>query len=187
MKKFLSIMLALAMVMSLSVTAFAADMDLSEGNGSEQVVVKGEYVKGDNVYAVQLEWGSLEFTYTEAGLTYFDTNSNIWQTSGEGTWATTTPGTSDIITCTNLSSQAMGFYLTFTGDSGKGVSATFTGAGIDTMGNFSLPAAVNGSAAPSMTATVVPSYDGTGTFNTQTTMSQMGYITVTVAPDTALG
>ena len=64
MKKFLSIMLALVMIMNFSVMAFAADFTSVPANDTQDVIVKTTSdTKADKVYKVTVEWDSLTFEY----------------------------------------------------------------------------------------------------------------------------
>lgn len=76
MKKLIAAILALVMVMSLSVTAFAAETVGQTGsqtvgqNGSQNISVTAKYsdtVTTPDVYSVDITWDSMTFTYSEAG------------------------------------------------------------------------------------------------------------------------
>ena len=65
MKKIISLILAMVMVLSLSVTAFAAELD--GANKSEDIDVSAKYVDGvtgGTVYSVDVSWGAMEFRLT---------------------------------------------------------------------------------------------------------------------------
>ena len=77
MKKILTLMLSLALLCVMAVPAMAADT-IDRKGGSTSADVKGTYVPGSGtatVYSVDIAWGSLEFTYTDAdgNFTGFDT------------------------------------------------------------------------------------------------------------------
>ena len=68
MKKILTLMLSLALLCVMAVPAMAADT-IDRKGGSTSADVKGTYVPGSGtatVYSVDIAWGSLEFTYTDA-------------------------------------------------------------------------------------------------------------------------
>ena len=66
MKKTLSIILALVIALSLSVTAFAATND---GTSDTEITVNGSFVSGtaaDEKISVDIVWDAMDFTYTAA-------------------------------------------------------------------------------------------------------------------------
>lgn len=69
MKKLFAILMAVAMLCTLSVNAFAAELSSDKIKGDTSKNVTANYVEGtesDAVYLVEITWGSLEFTYTTA-------------------------------------------------------------------------------------------------------------------------
>lgn len=88
MKKVLTIFLSLALLSMASVTAFAASPITSEG-GSDSANVKGTYVAGSagaSVYSVDITWGSMEFTYTDASTGTWDPQTHEYVGSVEAAW-----------------------------------------------------------------------------------------------------
>ena len=88
MKKILSLILALALVMSLGVTAFAAELNDETTAGSKDVTAS--YVAGDSgkkVYLVDIVWGSLEFTYTDASEGTWDPETHTYDGTSEAKWS----------------------------------------------------------------------------------------------------
>lgn len=106
MKKIFSVLLAVAMLCTMSISAFAATVDTTGSETSKDLQVK--YVENtdkQDAYAASITWGSMEFTYTSGGQ-YWDTNTMTWKDSGNaGTWSNST------ITIKNKSSQ--GISVTF--------------------------------------------------------------------------
>lgn len=67
MKKIFAVILTLALLSMATVTAFADNIDTIGESGSAEV--KGTYAAGGSsatVYSVDITWGSMEFTYTDA-------------------------------------------------------------------------------------------------------------------------
>ena len=87
MKKILSLVLALALVMSLGVTAFAAEI-----NGDNSKDVTANYQAGETsqkVYLVDIIWGSMEFTYTDASEGTWDPETHTYTGTAEAAWSCT--------------------------------------------------------------------------------------------------
>ena len=82
MKKIITLLMALAMVMSLSVTAFASDL-----GGSKDVTAKYERSESEQpIYNVDLNWGDLTFTYTETTTKVWNPETHTYDTTTTGSW-----------------------------------------------------------------------------------------------------
>lgn len=118
MKKFLAMLLALTMVLSLSVTAFAADNEATADAKSENkatIDVTGKYKEGyvyaDTVISVDVAWDSMEFVYASKGYEgEWNPIDHTYKNDNSGDWV---KKTSDI-TVTNHSNAAVNANLTFT-------------------------------------------------------------------------
>ena len=93
MKKLSAAVLALAMAMSLCVTAFATEpqspstIESVTGNNSLAINVKGSVTGNaadENVYSVKIEWGAMTFTFKTADGAKWDPESHTYKTSGTG-------------------------------------------------------------------------------------------------------
>ncbi len=144
MKKIISLALSLALVLNLSITAFAADL-----GGSQDVTAKYEKTEIDSgdIHSVDLQWGNLTFTYSE-------TTTKTWN-PGTHTYDTTVTGgswdkTESTIKVTNHSNVAVDVAMSVTPVAGTGVNVTLTG------GNATLAAGEVGNVdgAASVTGTV---------------------------------
>ena len=65
MKKTVTILLALVLILTMSTNAFAATIE--SNSGSQDIDVNAKYVDGVSVptrYSVDVTWGAMEFTYT---------------------------------------------------------------------------------------------------------------------------
>lgn len=86
MKKFVSLALALLMVLALGVTVFAAP---SVTNGTQDVTATYEEGTDETVvYSVVLEWSVSEFKYTKGNKTW-DASSRDYKSVAGGTWSGT--------------------------------------------------------------------------------------------------
>lgn len=109
MKKALSLILALAMVMSLAITAFAAETIAPSGNNGS-MDVGADYVAGSNVNAgeitaVTLTWTAVNPKFTDGNTTYtWDAQNHKYVANkANGSWA----NGSFTVTVTNHSNVAI--------------------------------------------------------------------------------
>ena len=180
MKKILSIVLALVMVFALSTTAFAAGAKTDEGLGlvessnNVDVIIDSTTVENITaVYYVDVEWESLDFTYT------FDkTVDNVWDPEthtytvadgedGNANW----DKTSATITVTNHSNEAVAIAAT--------APAAMNGVTTSVTAGFDLPSAVGYAVdAAEITDTFTVSIDGIPTVEENFTI---GAVTVTIS------
>ena len=166
MKKIITLLMALAMVMSLSVTAFASDL-----GGSKDVTAKYERSESEQpIYNVDLNWGDLTFTYTETTTKVWNPETHTYDTTTTGSW----DKTETAITVTNHSNVSVDVAMSVTPVDGTGVDVSLTG------GSATLAAGVEGdvSGAASVTGTLKIS----GTPNDTVTEAgvKVGEITVTI-------
>lgn len=92
MKKLVSLVLALVLVMALSITVFAAQSPLnSQGAGNYQIEVTGKYTEGgaaDDMICVDISWGAMDFTYVAGKKEWNPSTHEAVDT--EGGWTSTT-------------------------------------------------------------------------------------------------
>lgn len=167
MKKILSLVLALVMLMSLATTAFAV------GTGSHTGVVKGKYAGGTttpDVVSVDISWGAMEFTYTEGGTNDWNSADHSYTDNGTSGWT----ASGNTVKVTNHSNVDVDVSFAFAAETGYSVTGTFD------VTSDTLAAGVEGkyNEADSVTATLTLA----GSLaNTVTALTKIGNITVTVA------
>ena len=108
MKKIFAVLLAALMLMSLSVTAFAAELPADATDDAKSKDVTAEYVGATPsavVHKVDIEWGSMEFTYTAASEGTWDPESHTYTGATEAKW-TYTEGANEV-KVTNHSNAAV--------------------------------------------------------------------------------
>lgn len=124
MKKLVSLTLALALILSLSATAFASDL-----GGSQDVTAKYEKTETeDPIHSVELNWGDLTFTYSETSKKTWNPNTHTYDTETTGNWDKTEAN----ITVINHSNVKVAVAMSLKAVEGTGVEVQLTG-GNDTL------------------------------------------------------
>ena len=142
MKRIITLLMVLAMVMSLSITALASDL-----GESKDVTAKFEKNESEQpIYNVDLNWGNLTFTYTETVEKVWNPDTHTYDTTTTGSW----DKTESTVTVTNHSNVSVAVSMSVTPAQGTGVDVSLTG------GNATLAAGEVGNVdgAASVTGTV---------------------------------
>lgn len=172
MKKLFATIIALAMVLSMSVTAFAAEGSVTgQGAGDKTIDVTAKYDKStstETVYNVDIKWDSMTFTYTESGTKVWNPATHTYTTSKTSGWDKTEAN----VTVTNHSNASVDVSVEYAPVAGTGVSGAVTN------GSATLAAGVEGKPdeADSMTATLTIS----GTPNSTVTEDGVKIGTITI-------
>lgn len=173
MKKTISVLLTLVLMFSLSVTAFAANVDSSPA--SESADVNATYVAGSSggvVFSVDIEWTAMNFTYQAAGQPVWDPESHSYSDAVPASWSG-----SGTVTITNHSNTALDVTPSYTMDSGyEATTLTFTADGEAIDGSVVVGSAADTNAAVKKVITVTP-----GGSLASTADGKIGTVTVTVA------
>lgn len=100
MNKIVPILLAFVLILTMSITAFAATIESSLG--SQDIDVNAKYVDGVSAptrYSVYVTWGAMKFTYTVSGTKTWDPETHTYTTSTQPAWT----ASGNTITVTNHS------------------------------------------------------------------------------------
>ena len=171
MKKMLSLILALALMLSLAIPAFAASTN-EGGNTSIDVQAKynGTAATPDKIN-VNIAWGAMEFTYNVGGTQEWDAATHQYVDKTTQTWT----ATGNTVTVTNHSNVSVKADLSFAAaDDYSTVTGSFDKA------TLTLATAVNTAVADAPKDTATLTLDGT-LADTVTEMTQIGTITVAIA------
>lgn len=162
MKKALSFVLFMAMLLSLSAPAFAETVN--NGTSATTIIVNGTYAPATTI-SVTVSWENMDFTYTASG---WDPSTH--QYTGNGAWSTDTK----TITVTNHSDVAVKATLGFTPEEGSNVTGAFTGT--STGSTLALATAVGTEVSSAPTASAEFGIHG----GAITESKKIGTITVTI-------
>ena len=177
MKKIIAMLLAVVMVCALSVSAFAAEINTSNGTDSTQVY--GSYVAGAQTpaYNVTVSWGTMKFVYTDNAQVWNE-EDHKWEANGGAAWALA-DGATNFIKIKSDSSAVVTATLSFAPaanyTSGAGTFTMVTDDVTFTSNAFNLPVAAADTAATEYELTFMPT---TALASTVTTETAIGTITV---------
>ena len=166
MRKIISTVLALALLLSLSVTAFASEL-----GGSQDVTAKYEKTETEEaIYNVDIAWGELTFTYSETTEKTWNPGTHTYDTDVSGGW----DKTETAIKVTNHSNVAVDVAMSVTPVAGTGVNVSLTG------GNATLAAGVEGDVSGAAFVTGTLKISGTPNSTVTAAGVKVGEITVTI-------
>lgn len=174
MKKVISMILVLVLVLSMSITAFAAEVP---SGGTQSITATYSEVESAIVYKVDISWGGMVFNYNSGMENVWNPDTLKFETvqKGEASWAPAEQG-GDTVTVTNHSNTGLLVNVAYTPAAENGVNGSvengsfFVATAVDTeRGN-----APKGSAKLTLDASSVPT-----TWN-ETGATTIGSITVTL-------
>lgn len=175
MKKIITILLALAMAVTMSVSIFAETMDV----GTKDIEVKAKYTNSmvaPKVVSVDVTWGKMEFTYTVGGTADWDPTTHDYVANTSAQW--TAEGNE--ITVTNHSNIGIQAGFAFTADKNqKGLTGSFSSE------TLTLPTAAGRSNIHDPALTAATSFKLEGALDdTSEDFRTVGHITVTISEHT---
>ncbi len=174
MKKLFSLLLSLALVLSLSVTAFAADGSGNVGQGSQDIPVTAKTTGSSTdtpVYSVDISWEDMTFTYSAATTRTWNPETHTYTSSSSGGWNKTTAA----VTVTNHSNVAVDVSIAYAAEGSTGITGTMD------ITSDALAAGVEGKPAEADYGTYTLTISGTPNATVSETGVKIGTITVTIA------
>ena len=174
MKKLITIMLAVVLVLSVSVTAYAATIETENGSESKDVMAK--YVENINtvhVCSVDVEWGAMEFTYTASATKTWNPDTHQYVVSDEkAAWS----ASGNTVTVTNHSDTDVDVTFAFDAlDAFDAITGSFDKTGAQT-----LTSAVNVAYEEAANVTATLTLSGK-LADTTKTLTKIGIVTVTLS------
>lgn len=170
MRKIMSLALALALIMSLSITAYADETGVEAGSYNTDVT--GTYVEGTTssgtVFSVDIAWSGMNFTYNAEKAPVWNTENHTYSESIPAYWEG--EGTIKVTNHSNAKISAIPVYKSEAGY--EDAKMTFSAD------KLSVASAESGSEQLG-TITVTPS----GTLPSSANGTKIGTITVTIAQD----
>ncbi len=168
MKKIVSLILAIAMIMSLSITAFAV------GSGeTSSTDVKATYNSGADagkIYSVDIAWSGMSFTYTDAN-TKWNPQTHTYDPTSDPYWS------QGVITVTNHSNAAVTATASYTAEAGYGdISMTFSNESVNVA---TADNGENGAAGAAVTETITAK--PVGSLDKGVSDVKIGTITITIS------
>ena len=126
MKKTFAILLAVALMVTLSITAFAENINTSTGSSSADVKAKYNASTPADAYSVDITWGAMEFDYNAGGQKWdADAHKYVADETAPAAWAV--HNSSNTISLENNSSKAIDASFAFNADSSySSITGEFT-------------------------------------------------------------
>lgn len=180
MKKISAVILTLALFFMTSVTAFAANT-ITAVSGSDSAVVRGTYNAGGTVatvYSVDITWGSMDFTYTDASTGTWNPATHQYDNNSAAKWSCSEGA--DKISVTNHSNEGITVQLGYEPGTGyNGISGSFSDNNGTAITNLTLGSAVGTEPGSAPSASAVLGLNGELSSD-NTTATAIGKVTVTL-------
>lgn len=174
MKKFLTLILAVAMMATLSVSAWAETV---RGETSKPIDVSGEYKDNSTkpgVISVDVTWGAMEFTYTVSGSMDWNSDNHDYDDNTRSDW-TENGNTVNVVNHSNVPITVSFAFTANTGYSNDELSPVLTTESVN------LPTAENVSTNDLSTLTTSSTLTFAGTLKAGTTVgTTIGSINVSI-------
>lgn len=172
MKKLISLIVTLFMIISMPVAVFAENGVVSGGANTANVMGTYKGTPVSTVYSVDISWSGLDFTYNDAYKGEWQTNSHTYINSTEAGWA----ASNGIITVTNHSNTDITATPIYNASTNYKDARMIFGSSALTVA--SADNGVNGAAGTAVTGTITVTPDGS--LPEGTTNAVIGTITITI-------
>lgn len=175
MKRTAALVLTMALLCATAVTAFAESTITGKGN-SDSAEVKGTYVAGgtsDTVYSIDVAWGSMEFTYTDASEGKWNPETHDYDNAVPAAWSCK-KGDNEIVV-TNHSNTGVTVLFGYTPAEGYAITGSFSGDA-----KLTLDSAVDTAYAEAPTGKAALTLSG-ALSSDKTAPTKIGTVTVTLA------
>lgn len=174
MKKFITAILALTMLLSMSVTVFAAGGSAGgKGDGSSTIIdVEAKYIDEattPDVVSVDIEWGAMQFTYSESGSHEWNAANHTYEIAITSDWS----ASGNTVTATNHSNVSIDVGFSFAANADSSVTGSFD------IASDTLEAGVVDEYASADNVTTTLTLGGSVP-STQTSFTKVGTITVSI-------
>lgn len=179
MKKLLCFLMVVAMLATVSTTAFAATVETANGSDSADVKAKYNSTTPADVYSVDVTWGAMEFDYNAGGQKW-DTENHKWVDDEAAPAGWEVKNSSNTITLANHSSKAVDATFAFAANAeytDLGGSFTYNNAALNAALELELPQA------DTAAKNYVVSFNPNGSIpatHSATTYAKIGTITITL-------
>lgn len=168
-------LLALALTLSMSTTAFAGTV--GNDGGTQTIDVQAQYsnkVETAIVYDVDIKWESMNFTYTVNGKKTWNSDEHQYTTNTSAAWTST----GNSITVTNHSNTGITTSFTYTkGNSYQSVTGSFSKP------SFSLPTAEGKKINDAQLTKTTDLILGGTLADTVTNLTKVGTVTVKISKE----
>lgn len=180
MKKLFCFLMVVAMLATVSATAFAATVETANGSDSADVKAKYNSTTPAAVYSVDVTWGAMEFDYNAGGQKW-DTENHKWVADEAAPAGWEVKNSSNTITLANHSSKAVDATFEFVANAeytDLGGSFTYNNAALNAALELELPHA------DTAAKNYVVSFNPNGSIpatHSATAYAKIGTITITLS------
>lgn len=171
MKKFLALLMALTVVLSMSTTAFAASTPSEEDESIDVTAKYSNTATTPDVYSLDIRWDDMTFTYSESGSKVWDPATHTYTDETTASWDKTTAK----ITVTNHSNVDVEVTFGYAAEAATGITGTLDKT------SETLAAGVENDVANAASVTATLTIAGKPSSTVTETGVKIGTVTVSIA------